>query len=234
MGVENVGPLLYSIVRFTKVRKIVEIGAGFTTLWLLQALKDNYDEMTCIQGLHKDGKCRLLDIQWSVPDNIDRFFVDDINKEFQSSVLSIDNCLHQRESASGVSAAASTLGLDKYLKFIKEDAYKIQFEPESVDLLWCDFGVGSRMKDFVSSAWKSIRLGGYLVCHSTLTNSRTREWLEAIRKSEGQNVTGIPNGEFSEISLLEPTKHYQNSISVLQRRSSPSGIYNEPIYSEYA
>lgn len=37
MGVENVGPLLYSLVRFTKVRSIVEIGAGYTSLWLLQA-----------------------------------------------------------------------------------------------------------------------------------------------------------------------------------------------------
>ena len=37
MGAENVGHLLYSLLRFMKPRNVVEIGAGYTTLWLLQA-----------------------------------------------------------------------------------------------------------------------------------------------------------------------------------------------------
>merc|ERR1740139_1819138 len=93
MGVENVGLLLYSLVRFTKKRKIVEIGAGFTTPWLLQALKDNDEEMKNIEELRNEGKCRLLDIPWT-PKEI----VDDYNAN-QSSLMCIDNCLHQRETA---------------------------------------------------------------------------------------------------------------------------------------
>lgn len=36
-GVESMAPLLYSLVRFTKARTLVELGAGYTTLFLLQA-----------------------------------------------------------------------------------------------------------------------------------------------------------------------------------------------------
>ncbi len=230
MGVENVGMLLYSLVRFTKVRQIVEIGAGYTTPWLLQALKDNDDEMERIHELDKDGFCRLLDIPWT-PDGIVESYTKD---EQSSSLLCIDNCLHQRETATGAVGVAKTLGLSNYLNLTMGDAYDMQFDPESIDLLWCDFGVGSRMKDFAKGAWKSIRPGGFLVCHSTLTNRGTREWLEAVRRREGKEVTGVEPGELVEISLLEPQKRYQNSVTILQRRKGASGEFTEPIYSQYA
>jgi len=229
MGVENAGPFLYSLVRFNKnIRTVVEIGAGYTTLFLLQALKDNDDEMKTINSLREEGKCTMLDIEW-VPEGAMESY-----QETESSLLCIDNCLHQRQTATGAGAVAKTLGLDEYLKFIKGDAYDMQFEPESIDLLWCDFGVGSRMKSFAQGAWKSIRPGGFLVCHSTLTNLGTREWLEAVRNNYPESETGIPQGEFVEISFLEPHKKYQNSMSILQRRKGDSGKYIEPIYSKYA
>ena len=86
------------------------------------------------------------------------------------------------------------------------------------------------MKDFVQGAWESLRDGGFLICHSTLTNSRTREWLEAVRIRDTEEVTGLPAGEYVELSMLEPHKRFQNSFSVLQKRKD----YKEPIHSEYA
>lgn len=228
MGVENAGPLLYSLIRFTKLRTAVEIGAGFTTPWILQALKDNDDEMAGLKELNDDGKCRLLNIPFT-PEGI----IDEYNAK-RSSLLCIDNCLHQRETATGAGAVAKTLGLSNYLEFVMGDAYDMKFEPESIDLLWCDFGVGSRMKDFAKGAWMAIRPGGFLICHSTLTNSRTREWLEAVRRRAGEDETGMPDGEFVEISLLEPHKVYQNSVTILQRRKSLNSGFIEPLYSEYA
>jgi hypothetical protein len=92
-----------------------------------------------------------------------------------------------------------------------------------------------RMRDFVSSAWKSLRPGGFLLCHSTLTNENTRAWLEAIRARSDFQVTGIPPDEYVELSLLEPHKNFQNSVSILQKRNSSStGAYEEPIYSTFA
>ena len=225
MGVENIGPFLYSFVRFTKVSKIVEIGAGYTSLWILQALKDNENELERIKKLERQGKCRLLDYPWTVIQQQDS----------PSSLLCIDNCLHQKETATGAAAVARTLGLDSYMEFIRGDAFELNLDNESVDLLWCDFGVGSRMREFVAKVWSSIRPGGILLCHSTLTNQRTREWLEAARARKGLAETGMPPNEYVEVSLLEPHKQFQNSVSIFQKRKGLDGKdFNEPLFSEYA
>jgi predicted O-methyltransferase YrrM len=224
MGVENMGPFLYSFLRLTKKRQIVEIGAGYTSPWLLQALKDNDDEMERIRELQRSGQCRLMDWPWTVPEAVEEY------DQLQASLLCIDNCAHQKETATGAAAIAKSLGLDSYFQFLQTDAFELELPDDSVDVLWCDFGVGSRMKDFVAGAWSSLRPGGFLLCHSTLTNKNTRDWLEAVRNRQGQDVTGIPVGEYVEVSLLEPHKHYQNSISILQKRRS----YQEPLYSTYA
>jgi predicted O-methyltransferase YrrM len=224
MGVENMGPFLYSFLRLTKKRQIVEIGAGYTSPWLLQALKDNDDEMERIRELQRSGECRLMDWPWTVPEAVEEY------DELKSSLLCIDNCKHQKETATGAEAIAKSLGLDSYFQFLQTDAFALELLDESVDVLWCDFGVGSHMKDFVAGAWSSLRPGGFLLCHSTLTNKNTRDWLEAVRSRQGQDVTGIPAGEYVELSLLEPHKHYQNSISILQKRKD----YQEPLYSTYA
>lgn len=230
MGVENLGPLLYSLIKFTKKRKILEIGAGYTTLFILKALQENDEELERIWTLQESGKCRLLNYDWTVSES-----VQDMAKE-AASLLCIDNCEHQKETATGASAVAKSLGLDSYLNFMKGDAFELEIEVNSIDILWCDFGVGSRMHEFVASAWKSIRPGGFLLCHSTLTNQNTREWLEAVRSRRGQDITGIPPDEYSEVSLLEPHKRFQNSITLLQKRkdSETGAQYEEPLYSKFA
>lgn len=229
MGVENIGVFLYSFVRFTKVKRIVEIGAGYTSLWILQALKDNDDELNRIRSLQREGKCRLLDWPWTVPDVIEH------HNDSPSSLLCIDNCLHQKETATGAAAVARTLGLDSYMEFVCGDAFYFDMEDESVDVLWCDFGVGSRMQEFISKAWSSIRPGGFLLCHSTLTNQKTRDWLDAARARKGEAETGMPPDDYVEISLLEPHKQYQNSVSIFQKRRGLNGDeFREPVYSEFA
>jgi predicted O-methyltransferase YrrM len=207
MGVENVGPLLYSLVRFTKVRNIVEVGAGYTTLFLLQALKDNDNEMHRIVKLDGEDKLRLLDYPFGTP-KLDEWASTSSPQHSVSSLLCIDNCEHQKETASSAVHVSRTLNLDPYLQFLKGDAFDALdthfSQDETIDMLWCDFGVGNRMMEYVSRVWRYIRPGGFLVCHSTLTNERTRVWLEGVRRRAGVDITGIPADEYVELSLLEP------------------------------
>ena len=237
MGVENAGPMLYSFVRFTKCRNIVEVGAGYTTLFLLQALKDNDDEMERVVNLDLDGRLKMLDYPFGTP-RLEEWVSSSASNP-SSSLLCIDNCEHQRETASSAVSVARTLGLDPYLQFLKGDAFDAldtHFSTsESIDLLWCDFGVGARMTEYATNVWKYVKPGGYLLCHSTITNARTREWLEGIRERKGVEATGIPADEYTELSLLEPHKRFQNSITILQKRMGEDGKhFQEPLYSEYA
>lgn len=81
------------------------------------------------------------------------------------------------------------------MDFVVGDAFEQTFEAESVDLLFCDFGVGAKMKDFMEANFGSLRPGGYVVVHSTLTNRNTRAWVEMVRRGAGKEQTGIPKGE---------------------------------------
>lgn len=225
MGVEHIGPMLYSFLRVTKKRNILEIGSGFTSIWILQALRDNDDELKRVQQLEQEGANRLLDIRWTLPQ------VSDLLTSTPARLTCIDNCLHQKETASQAFTLAKQLGLDSYMQLIKGDAYELDLGSETFDVVWCDFGVGSRMKSFCQSIWPRLNDGGYLLCHSTLTNRNTREWLEAVRQGKDAEFTGIPADQCREcLSLLEPLKTFQNSITILQKRVT----YEEPIYSQYA
>lgn len=228
MGVENLGPFLYSFLRMTKRRRVVEIGAGYTTLWILQALKDNDIELESVRSIQRSGECKLLNIDWTIHNTVEEFDSE------PSQLLCIDNCEHQRETASGAGLVAKSLGLDSYLEFRRGDAFDMNLPDATVDVLWCDFGVGARMREFISSAWDCISPGGFLLCHSTLTNENTRTWLEAIRNRESKEITGIEPGEYTELSLLECHKRFQNSVSIIQKRSMKGEPYAEPIYSQYA
>jgi len=51
-------PLLYSIIRFLKPLAVLEVGAGFTTPFLLQALHDNEKEMSHFTT-DRAGRCQV-------------------------------------------------------------------------------------------------------------------------------------------------------------------------------
>jgi len=223
MGVENAASLLYSFVRFVKPKSVVEVGAGYTSLWLLRALADNDGELQRAAALQASGGADLLDWPWCEPIHART-----------SSLICVDNCRHQTSTARKVEDVAWQLDLNARLEFIEGDAFDVfqdRFETESIDCFWLDFGVGSRVAEFVRNLWPAIAPGGFVLCHSSVTNRGTREWLDAVRRGELAAATGVPPGEVHHVSFLEPQKHFQNAITVLQKR--PSG-FAEPLYSERA
>ena len=68
MGCENMGPLLYALTRFVKPLRVLEVGAGYTSLWLLRALADNDAELeACSHALAADGY-KVSSVDWMVDD----------------------------------------------------------------------------------------------------------------------------------------------------------------------
>ena len=62
MGAENLGPLLYSYVRFTKPARVLEVGAGYTSMFILQALRDNAAELDAYRELRGAGRVTVRHI----------------------------------------------------------------------------------------------------------------------------------------------------------------------------
>jgi hypothetical protein len=46
---------------------VLEVGAGYTSLWLLQALRDNALELQNYRRLLRVGECKCGEVQWCVP-----------------------------------------------------------------------------------------------------------------------------------------------------------------------
>ena len=73
-----------------------------------------------------------------------------------------------------------------------------------------------------------------VMVHSTVTNSLSRAWLERMRdRAHGEHRGAAPYGHFETISLMEPHKMFQNSVTIFQKRGGPYGRYDEPIHTKF-
>jgi len=222
MGVENMAPLLYSLLRFHKPRRILEVGAGYTSVFLLQALKDNATEMAMYAQLIADGKCNCDGTPWAIEDFVhsDTFGV----------LECVDNLEHASTTAQKILEAAEKLDLLDHLDLYFQDAWEFADKEEhqqQLDIVWLDFGQGEKVGQFIDKVWSRIRPGGLVLCHSTLTNSLTRDWLEKMR-ARANDVTDVL-GSFATFSMREPHKLFQNSFSIFQKRKD----FAEPTFTKY-
>jgi len=244
MGAENMGPMLYALVRFTKPKRVLEVGAGYTSVFLLQGIEDNLAEIETYARLRDRGIARLGDIPWTRDDF-------DFNAHARESALHIvDNCAHEHTTAHLVADIATRLGIDaaKRLHVHTNDAFDVDLpmtlapDVRYFDLLWIDLGAANRIEGFFEAWWPRVAVGGFVLVHSTLTNALSRQWLERMRtlaKNNGVDpeTNTSPFGPFCSVSLLEPHKMFQNSFSLFQKRSGGENFtmeeYAERVLTKY-
>ena len=103
-----------------------------------------------------------------------------------------------------------------------------------IGLLWLDFGDGDRLDEILldKGYWSLVDPnGGLVLVHSTLTNSASREWLDRMKEDEA----AAKYGPFEILSMMEPHKMRQNSVTMLRRKGAgQEEMYNEPIFTAFA
>ena len=221
MGAENLGPWLYTLVRFFKPLDVLEVGAGYTSIFLLQALADNAAELELYSQLRAERNCELDGMPWSN----DQHFAP---AQRSGTLHAIDNFAHESTTAHVVMETAKRIGLDGFLKVHNTDAFDVDLpstlEPHtSFGLLWIDLGAGPRLERFFEAWWPRVSPhGGIAAVHSTVTNSITREWLERMRRKchriPGEEHYDPTYGRIESVSLVEPMKMFQNSVSILDHK----------------
>ena len=104
--------VLYSLVRFVKPKRVLEVGAGYTTLFILQALRDNAEE---VKGIRAAGDFHGLE-DWLVEGSLDGdaspmlHCVDNQEHEvLRCSLLTVYNYTIYKQSCCSMSAAHSWL-----------------------------------------------------------------------------------------------------------------------------
>lgn len=203
-GTENAAPLLYALTRFVRPTHVFEVGAGLSTLYLLQALAD------CAADDHADRHC-------------DRNVYGKTNwydRPYAPRLITLDDQSHGSNTVAALLGAVEDLELTPYLDLRTERfegfTAKLTDDMLPLDLVWFDCGGLPEYAEFTLEYWPLVNPnGGLIVYHSTLTNADLRSFTEVLidRQRAGS--------EFELLNLLEPQKKLQNSVSILRRRSGP-------------
>jgi predicted O-methyltransferase YrrM len=213
MGTELVAHLLYGLVRMTRPRRALEIGAGYTTPFLLRGLADNDHD----DGLRPAPRRRAGGVRRDanlVPGYRSR-------RGSAPSVLDVvDDESRGDGSAGEVAAVARRLGLDRHLALRRADfrtrARVFARARASFDLVWFDCGGYEEYVDFLRDYWDLVNpAGGLLVMHSTLTNVAIRELVANLKLRQATTEFH----DFELLSLLEPHKLEQNSVTMIRMTS---------------
>ena len=179
---------------------------------------------------------------------VSEFLQEGAAEETEGVLHCVDDMSHEDTTAHLVTSTAARLGLDKSLKLHVGDAWVLHrtMDPSLVfDLCWFDFGVGRKVDEFLGHWWPRVRpTGGLVMLHSTLTNSLTRRWLDGMLARITPPVPVAGEGEhpahvaaqhagacdFELLSLLEPHKRFQNSVTMLRKRVHGQ---TEKVYSNF-
>ena len=124
MGAENLGVALYALCRFVKPRSALEIGGGYTTPWVLQALKDNDEEVRALAaaGAGSDDPKRRPRVAgmapgtpWYIPETINAMV-----REPAGAMHCVDDMSHAFSTAGTVRKIAARLGAEARLPDARE------------------------------------------------------------------------------------------------------------------
>lgn len=203
MGTEIVGPLLYTLVRTTRPRHVLEVGAGYTTLFILKALADNMKAVEDEKAQIRSGQTTLLPQYYRTP--------------YQPVLHAIDTFGHPQSTAQKTEAKAKALGIAGPLRLHNADfrGYAAQLPPAELplDFVWLDCGGLPNYMAFQNEYWKLIDPnGGLLLIHSLVTNLQGQFYLNQLKLAQATNSFHA----FELLSLLEPHKGVQNSVTMLR------------------
>ena len=166
MGTENVGGFLRAMAQMLRPRNILEIGAGYTTPFLLEALINN-------ERVYDDGNLEPS------------YFKDYV---YDPKLVVVDNMsLGELSKKPGMKQIISS----KYIEFVEgnfEDKADILGEKYGdFDFVWFDCGGSDEYKIFMDEYWDIC--SDYIFFHFTYTNGSANEIHDIILNS----MTGNPS-----------------------------------------
>ena len=230
MGTEHVAPLLHGIIRMTRPRRVLEIGLGYTTLFLLDALAKARTDQRRDRALLADA----------TPDRARRTLLNDriVDTDYQPRLIGIDDFSLQGSSVHAVAAAAETLGLAQLLTLMRGDfrtvASQIGKSDLPFDMIWYDCGGAEDYADFLRLYWPLLSPNyGLLGLHYTYGQleagralfMRPTNALNAIKREQG----ALGNtARFEVLSLLEPHKLRQGSVTLVRKLPPQDRIRDQP------
>ena len=246
-GTEHVAPLLYSLVRLTRPRVVVECGSGYTTLFLLVALAENSAEMREEAELLREKTTALRDLNKLNFTSEDPAFIEWYGKGVKACgadpayylnmcaqrLYSFEEREADHEYTRRMRKAVEDLNLSDWLTYLNgagpsPDALPPEAFP--IDFAWND---AHQYKEFFEAFWPALNpKGGIMVFHNTV--ARKYSW-DAIQWMKAKRALA---NDLEVMTLPEIHKLDQNSCTILRRTTkyqpqcltrSPEEIVNNAV-----
>jgi len=191
-GTEKVGPFLSGLVGMARPQRILEIGFGYTTPFLIESLKDNFE-------LHWDSNCDPNYLQ--KPYDPKLVVIDDQSLETDS-----DRSNRRREYLK-----EQPSNLVHFIEGDFKDSKIIEKVSEigPYDLVWFDCGGPDEYQFFIHNYWGMVK--EYALFHFTFFKEKENK--------NGQLITEHLKSHSSvqRLDIIEPHKFKQGSVTMLRK-----------------
>ena len=220
MGTENIGPLLHALTCMRRPDTVIAVGLGYSTLFLLQALADVERERSrdadVLSGRIDDPARRevLMANAPAIAGNgtPQLIAIDDFSTDIRR-LSQITNCVRQLELA--------------HLLTMHKTRYQDWVAPADLraGLIWLDCGHQLDYAPLCNRFWPLVENeGGLMAMHYTFVDVQLRPddppivipgpWANAVKRELVR--CGMDAG-FEVLSLVEPHKHRQGSVTILRK-----------------
>lgn len=238
MGTESAAFLLYGLVKMARPRNALEVGLGYTTPFLAAALADAQEEFEADRRLLAEPDRGQPRLEVLIPPYY--------REDYRPRLHAIDDFSVEESSAPRVIEALESLGLEKMIELHQGNfrGYSKQLSPSELplDFVWFDCGGPRDYVDFIVEYWPLINNEhGMLVLHFTYWTVEMRrggETLPAIISSpiideiKRQQAIGGIASRFEMLSLVEPHKSRQGSVTLVRKLSPQSLCRNRDFATE--
>ncbi|MCC9306044.1 class I SAM-dependent methyltransferase [Kitasatospora sp. RB6PN24] len=223
MGTDATAPLLYWLIRTVRPQHVLEVGMGYTTPFLAQALRDNATAVDLERSRLGDPAAAELQ-----PLAHAEYY----EQPYRPRLVCIDRMTDPTSSAPRALKVLDDLGLTGVCTVVEGDmtgaGERVQQELGLIDFAWIDTW---DTLAFVREYWQLINpAGGMLAVHYLMTYPQGRAILHYLKSLAG------PEGGLEITNLREPHRTGQNSTTLIRRIRDyvdpedlrPQGTANDP------
>lgn len=235
-GTEHIAHLLYSLIRMTRPKTVVEYGSGYSTLFVLRALADNIEDVreetlgltakTHSSGLY--GKLHEQDdirIDKALNQHLLTWYdagekACQVNPHFylfpyHAHLYSFEKLGAEHDYTKRMKGAVSAIGHESIFTHLCGQSFSRAALPKSaVPIDWC-WNDDDRYREFFQEFWEHLNpSGGIMVFHNV---TGERDLYDAIIWMKAQRQV---HGDLEVLILEEPHKLNQNGCAILRRTST--------------
>jgi len=234
---ENVSLLIYSLIKTTRPLKVIEFGAGYSTICIAKAFQDiQKEEFNPTINPQKWDFFRKRYYRNSesiyrqkLYESYKLCFIEDslqTGDKYKPKLVTVDNSVesgyNELNSFNTISSILEKLNLSQFVEFENSDwmdKIKNLNGSDKFDFIWIDIGTGLEYKEIFDILFPRLNPAGMIAFHNVATNLASRCFLSEMK------LKCKLSDEFEMMTLWEPHKKRQNSI-VLFKKNCDYPIFN--------